>query len=174
MGQRGYVVLPRGVRRDLTDTRYELAEVVPPNSTSAQATAHSPVYEYWWTLGHPGLKPKHHHLIHRSENEPLWSHLADDAAHVYFFFPLDSGCRVKEVVATVKYLSPVRDQESLSERANADWQKLQTLLADAGTLAPVLSPTPGVGAAAASPVLSALSKMQIGTVAPLQRATTGT
>jgi hypothetical protein len=144
------------------------AEVVSPNSTSPQAIGNSPVYEYWWTLGHPGLKPEHHHLIHRSENEPLWSHLADDAAHVYFFFPIDFGWRVKEVVATVKYLSPVQDQESLSERANADWQKLQPLLADAGTLAPVLSPIPVVGgvAAAASPVLAALSKLQIGSVPP--------
>jgi len=144
------------------------AEVVSPKSTSPQATSNSPVYEYWWTLGHPGLKPEHHHLIHRSENEPLWSHLADDAAHIYFFFPIDSGWRVKELVATVKYLSPVQDQESLSERANADWQKLQPMLADAGALAPTLSPIPGVGgvAAMASPVLSALSKLQIGSVPP--------
>ena len=126
------------------------------------------MYEYWWTLGHPGLKPEHHHLIHRSENEPLWSHLADDAAHIYFFFPIDKGWRVKEAVATVKYLSPVQDQESLSERANADWQHLQPLLADASTLAPALAPIPGVGGAAvvASPVLSALSKLQVGTVPP--------
>jgi hypothetical protein len=144
------------------------AEVVAPNAASPQATANSPVYEYWWTLGHPGLKPEHHHLIHRSENEPLWSHLADDAAHVYFFFPLNSGWRVKEVIATVKYLSPVRDQESLTDRASADWQKLQPLVADAGALAPSLAPIPVVGgvAAAASPILSAVSKLQIGNVPP--------
>lgn len=142
------------------------AEVVPPTGDSPQATANSPVYEYWWTLGHPGLKPEHHHLIRRSDDEPLWSHLADDAAHVYFFFPIDFGWRVKEVVATVKYLSPVQDQESLSERANAEWQRLQPLLADAGQFAPTLSPIPGVGGAAAvaAPVLSAISKLQIGTV----------
>ncbi len=43
------------------DMNYE--EVVPPTGDSPQATGNSPIYEYWWTLGHPGLKPEHHHLL---------------------------------------------------------------------------------------------------------------
>lgn len=148
------------------DTNY--AEVVPPNGSGPESTSSSPVYEYWWTMGHPGLKPEHHHLINRPKNEPIWSHLAEDAAHVYLFFPIDYGWRVKEVVATVKYLSPVQDQQSLSERANTEWQKMQPLVADAGTLTSVLAPVPAVGAAAAatSSILTALSKLQIGSVPP--------
>ena len=142
------------------------AEVIAPDADSPVSTTSSPVYEYWWTIGHPGLKPEHRQLIKRSENEPIWSNLADDVARIYLLFPIDSGWRVKEVVATVKYLSPAQDQASLSERASADWEKMQPLVADAGSLASALRPLPGVGiaATAASPVLSAMSKLQVGNV----------
>lgn len=35
------------------------AEVIPPGSVDggAQTTQTTPVYEYWWTIGHPGHRP---------------------------------------------------------------------------------------------------------------------
>ncbi len=167
------------------------AEVIPPRGSSPETTTSTPVYEYWWTMGHREPKSEHdklnnrrekelfkrvgnefkrveQELIHRSEDEPIWSHLADDAAEIELYFPTDCGWRVKELVATVKYLSPPHDQLSFSERANAEWEKLQPLLADAGTLASALGPVPVVGApaVAASPILVALSKLQVGSVPP--------
>lgn len=39
------------------------AEVIPagkPDATTANVT---PVYEYWWTIGHGGSNPEHRHLF---------------------------------------------------------------------------------------------------------------
>ncbi len=138
------------------------AEVLPPGSGSMQQTASTPVYEYWWTIGHAGQRRGHHHFF--GGDDSLWANLSDEAAHVYLFFPINAGWRVKEVIATVKYLSPVHNQQSLSERAATDWQKLQPLMADASTLASALGPVPVPGAAAVAPILGALSKLQIGNV----------
>jgi hypothetical protein len=141
------------------------AEVLPPGKSSAESAASTPIYEYWWTIGHPGLRPERHHLLDRKEQSP-WSDLADTAAHVYLYFPVNAGWRIKELVATVKYLSPTRDQKSLSDRAAADWQKLEPALSAASSISQALAPVPGVGAitAGAAPVLSALSKLQVGSV----------
>ncbi len=141
------------------------AEVLNPNATAAQALGASPIYEYWWTIGHHGQRPEHHHLF-GGDKTPIWDELEDPAVHVYLFFPINAGWRVKELAATVKYLSPVQNQKDLSEKAGADWQKMSQMLADAGTVSSLLKPVPvvGAGAAAAAPILSALSKLQIGTV----------
>jgi hypothetical protein len=141
------------------------AEVLPPAGTAAQTSAASPIYEYWWTIGHPGRRPEHHHWW-QPKSPSLWDDLEGEAAHVYFYFPINAGWRIKELVATVKYLSPCMDQKSLSDKAGAEWQKMTPYLADASSVSSLLSPVPvvGAGAAAAAPVLSALSKLQIGTV----------
>jgi hypothetical protein len=141
------------------------AEVLPPGKSDAETTVSTPIYEYWWTIGHPGLRPEHHHLLpHKSDSK--WAQLQDTAAHVYLYFPINAGWRVKELVATVKYLSPTKDEKTLSERAAEDWQRAEPALSAAGSISQALSPIPGVGtvAAGAAPVLSALSKLQIGTV----------
>ena len=109
------------------------AQVLSPNATAAQQVAASPIYEYWWTIGHRGQRPEQHHLFHHDET-PIWGELEDPALHVYLFFPISAGWRVKELAATVKYLSPVQDQKDISEKAGGDWQKFSPFLADAGTL----------------------------------------
>jgi hypothetical protein len=140
------------------------AEVLPPTATAAQSAAATPIYEYWWTIGHPGRRPEHHHLFQKPSS--IWDNLDDEAAHVFMYFPINSGWRIKELVATIKYLSPIQDQETLSEKAGEDWKQIAPVLADAGSVSQMLSPIPvvGTGAAAAAPLLSALSKLQIGTV----------
>jgi hypothetical protein len=141
------------------------AEVLPPTDTTAQSIAASPIYEYWWTVGHPGYRKEHHHFLH-PRSTVLWDNLDDVAAHVFLYFPINAGWRIKELIATVKYLSPNQSQKTLSEKAGADWQKMSPYIADAASISSLLSPLPvvGAGAAAAAPVLSALSKLQIGSV----------
>ena len=48
------------------------AEVLPPGRSAAQTTAATPVYEYWWTIGHGGTKPEHHHLVESRKKLDLW------------------------------------------------------------------------------------------------------
>lgn len=143
------------------------AEVVPPGSAELATVATTPIYEYWWTLGHGGSAPEHHHLWPgHKKAEPIWEKLEDTAARVYLYFPISAGWRMKELVATVKYLSPVANQKSWSDEAGQEWAKIQPLVQGAGTLASTLAPIPGVGtvAAGAAPILSTLAKLQIGSV----------
>jgi hypothetical protein len=154
-----------GETQPVLDMTY--AEVVPAGEDSAATVTSTPVYEYWWTLGHAGTAPEHHHLWpERKADKPVWEKLHDTAAHIYLYFPIDAGWRIKELVATVKYLSPVADQKTWSEEAAAEWTKLQPILDGASSLASTLAPVPGVGAVAAgaAPILSTLAKLQIGSV----------
>jgi hypothetical protein len=154
-----------GETEPLLDMTY--AEVLPPGGDAGQAVAASAIYEYWWTLGHSGTAPEHHHLWpERKADKPVWKKLDDTAARVYLYFPIHGGWRIKELVATVKYLSPVADQKSWSEAAADEWTKFQPLMADAGTLASKLGVVPGIGTAAAgaAPILSTLAKLKVGSV----------
>lgn len=154
-----------GETEPLLDMSY--AEVLPSGSDAVKATDSTPIYEYWWTIGHAGQAPEHHHLWpERPSENPIWNKLEDIAARVYLYFPISSGWRIKELVATVKYLSPVHDQASWSTAAAEEWTKIQPLMEDAGNLASKLGPIPGVGtvAAGAAPILSTLAKLKIGSV----------
>ena len=142
------------------------AEVVPAGSTTIESTPATPVYEYWWTIGHGGHGPEHRHLFEGRKNELLWSRLAKIAASIYLYFPISGGGRAHELIGTVKYLSPVPDQQDWSEKAAADWQRAEPALASAGQIALGLATIPGIGVAAtgAAPILSALSKVKVGNV----------
>jgi hypothetical protein len=144
------------------------AQVLPPQQDTAVPVASTPIYEYWWTLGHAGAAPQRRRLWPMRKTEvPTWRKLHDVAAHVYLYFPLNSGWRIKELVATVKYLRPVADhQKSLSQAAAREWTKVQPLMEGTGELASKLGVIPGVGsvAAGAAPILSALAKLNVGSV----------
>jgi len=93
------------------------AEVVPAVGEMATTITSTPIYEYWWTIGHPGQGPEHHHLWPgRPKDQSLWKKLDNPVARVYLYFPVHAGWRIKELVATVKYLSPVHDEETGSAR----------------------------------------------------------
>jgi len=142
------------------------AEVIPPGGTGAETTQATPIYEYWWTIGHGGHGPTHRHLFGDRKKLLLWDKLDKIAARVYFYFPISGGWRVKELVGTVKYLSPVSNQQDWSAKAAADFEKAQPVLAGASQVAAGLAAVPEIGlaAAGAAPILSALSKVQIGNV----------
>ena len=67
----------------------------------------TPVYEYWWTVGHGGSKPEHRHLFENRKKLDLCHQLEDIAARVYLYFPISGGWRVQELAASAKYLAPV-------------------------------------------------------------------
>jgi hypothetical protein len=142
------------------------AEVIPAGSSTAASASSTPVYEYWWTIGHGGSKPEHRHLFENRQKLDLWHRLEDIAARVYLYFPISGGWRVQELATSAKYLSPVAHQSDWTEKAAADWQRMQPILAGAGQAATALGVVPGVGAVAAgaAPILSAMSKLQVGTV----------
>src|SRR5579875_2858709 len=69
-----------------------LAEVVPANGSDPKSTADAPVYEYWWTLGHPGTAAEHHHWYQPKPGvTPAWLDLQETAARVYLYFPASAG-----------------------------------------------------------------------------------
>ena len=142
------------------------AEVVPAAASDAATTTVTPIYEYWWTIGHGGSRPEHRHLLGSRAKLDLWHRLKDVAARVYMFFPISGGWRVQELAASAKYLSPVQKQSDWTAKAAQDWQHMQPILAGAGQAASALGVVPGVGtvAAGAAPVLSAVAKLQIGSV----------
>lgn len=155
-----------GETSPLLDTAY--AEVVPAGSgedASAQSTQPAPVYEYWWTIGHGGHGPEHSRLprLYRRPRD-LWSRLPDPAAHVYLFFPMGGGWRVKELAATVKYMSPIAKEHSFWETASRDWQAIQPFVADAASLASVAQPVAGAAAASSAKVLSAMAQLKLSSV----------
>jgi hypothetical protein len=142
------------------------AEVIPAGGSDAATTSATPIYEYWWTIGHAGTKPEHRHLFEGRAKDDLWRRLEDVAARVYLYFPISGGWRVQELAASAKYLSPVQHQSDWTEKAAQDWQLMQPILAGAGQAASALGVVPGVGtiAAGAAPVLSAVAKLQVGSV----------
>ena len=142
------------------------AEVIPAGGSASATVSATPVYEYWWTIGHGGSRPEHRHLLEGRKNLDLWHRLEDIAARVYLYFPVSGGWRMAEIAASAKYLSPVAHQSDWTEKAAADWQRIQPILAGAGQAASALGVVPGVGtvAAAAAPVLSAVSGLQVGSV----------
>jgi len=142
------------------------AEVIPPGGATAASTSSTPVYEYWWTIGHGGTKPEHRHLLQGRDKLDLWHRLDDVAARVYLYFPISGGWRTHEIAASAKYLSPVARQSDWTEKAAEEWQRMQPILAGAGQAAAALGAVPGVGAVAAgaAPILSVISKLQVGSV----------
>ena len=145
------------------------AEVIPAGGQDPMATSAAPVYEYWWTLGHPGA------AAHREQwsgvlgsdagaedqrAAPIWENLHSDvAARVYLYFPIAGGWRIREIMATVKYLMPVPQQQAWWTKAGQDLQLLSPLIKDAGDITGLVP-----GGATASKWLNTISKLQVGSV----------
>lgn len=154
-----------GETEPLLDMHY--GEVIPAGRLTASTSHATPVYEYWWTIGHGGHGPVHHHLLGDRSGEPVWERLADPAGRVYLYFPVHAGWRVKEIVATVKYLNPVQDQRNWTARISDELRLLEPAVTSAASLgAAVVVPTVGPLLAEAGSYLSAIAKMKAGSVPP--------
>lgn len=175
-GQRFYLEL-FGETRPLVDTTF--AELIPASSASGASPVSGgavPVYEYWWSIGHPGLPHQDgrfpdwlHHQddgedTEGKEAQEFWDNLDSPAARVYMFFPRNGGWRVKEVAATVKYLSPVPKQKDLWAKAAQEWAELQPFIQDASTLSGALGPAIGVPVKGAVTTLNALAQLKVSSV----------
>ncbi|MGA8353469.1 MAG: hypothetical protein WB698_04805 [Solirubrobacteraceae bacterium] len=147
------------------------AEVIPPGAVEGgtQTTQTTPVYEYWWTIGHPGHRPEHSGLLkHIKGPDDLWARLPDPAARVYVYFPMGGGWRIKEMAATVKYMSPVAHEQSFWEKAAQDWQAVQPLADDASKLASSASPVAGAAASGSIKLLGAMAQLKLSSVPPVK------
>lgn len=153
-----------GETEPMLDTAH--TQVIPAGGSATASTSSTPVYEYWWTIGHGGSKPEHRHLFEGRAKLDLWHRLEDIAARVYLYFPVSGGWRMQEIAASAKYLSPVARQSDWTQKAAEEWQRMQPILAGAGQAASALGAIPGVGtvAAGAAPILSVMSKLQVGSV----------
>lgn len=152
----------------------------PADDSHASASrGGDPVYEYWWTLafhrdqareaGHQRDKEFFDRFNHkkdalRSATEttkpgPEAMSFEDPAAWIGLYFPTTVNWRVKEIAATLKFLTPVTEQHQLWQDISDNIAKLAPLVADAGSLAS-LAP----GGSGASTVLSTVAKLQVGSV----------
>ena len=144
-----------GETSPIVDMNYAHVLPVGPPDGSPENTAEVPIYEYWWTIGHSGAR-------YLAKN---WSQLRDPAATVSLYFPIDRGWRIKECAATVKYLSPVKEQASLWNKAEEGWKHAAPLLNDMSTLANFV-PVPAFKGAAST--LAAIARLQINSVPQVQ------
>jgi hypothetical protein len=167
-----------GETRPVVDTAF--AELIPASASDAKPVsgANAPVYEYWWTIGHPGLPRQEGgfmHWLHAASNEQdaettaasateFWTNLGDPAARVYMFFPRNGGWRIKELVATVKYLDPAPQQRDFWTKAVQDWSALQPLVQDTSTLTGALGPQVGIPVRGAVATLNALAQLKLSSV----------
>jgi hypothetical protein len=159
-----------GETMPLVDTAY--AEVVPVGSSidpGIQTTWPAPVYEYWWTIGHVGHRAEHSGFIeHVTGPSDPWARLPDPAARVYLYFPTGGNWRVKELAATVKYMSPIAHEESFGEKVAQGWQTIGPLVEAASTLAGAVQPIAGTAATQSAKILGAIAQLKLTSVPAIE------
>lgn len=157
-----------GETRPLLNTQYAEVLAAGPIDGTAQTTQAAPIYEYWWTIGHPGHNPfqskvwSEDTMSAGESSSDRWQSLQEvegAAARVYLYFPVANNWRIKELMATLKYLTPVPQQGSWWNTIANDWSHISPLVDDASKLAGLVP-----GGAGAAPILSTIAKLQINTV----------
>ena len=77
---------------------------------------------------------------------------------------MGGGWRVKELAATIKYMTPVAHEETFMEKAAQGWQTIQPLVDGASKLASIAQPVAGAAAAQSAKVLGAMAQLKISSV----------
>jgi hypothetical protein len=125
-----------------------------------------PIYEYFWTLGKREQYPSE--LPPRKGSAGTdWGEFSHGSfVQVYMLFPRNSDWRVHELAVSVKYLSPVDEQETVLQEMGKDMAALQPLLGVAGTAVSAAGAAVGAGPAASATghVLDAMAKMKVESV----------
>jgi hypothetical protein len=131
------------------------------NESPNHNTDLAPLYEYFWSIGFVDLDRK-------CGPETWGGELADTAAEVYLYFPTTGGWRIKELLATIKYLCPAAEHSSLLQEAADLFATAQPIIEDASKLAAIGSGLPEIGpvAASAATLLDVLAKLKITSVPP--------
>lgn len=125
-----------------------------------------PIYEYFWTLGKYEQLPSDRPPRKGSAGTD-WGELSQGSlVQVYILFSRNSDWRVHELAVSVKYLSPVDEQETVLQEIGKDMAALQPLLEVAGTAVSAAGAAAGAGPAASATghVLDAMAKMKVGSV----------
>ena len=146
------------------------------------------IYEYSWTIGHPGISqhrgeamaeavsPRQRrggfrHVRDRDDHTQafadlpgVWGRLEDPAAHIYIYFPTSGNWRVKEVGTTVKYLTPLPNDDGFLDRAAKDLQLMQPLFAGVSSLANAAAPGSGSVVSGSAHVLEAMAQMKVNSI----------
>ncbi len=121
------------------------------DDNSTQSNVSTPIYEYSWTLGHSEVP----------ELNSIWKGLQEEAAKVFLYFPISRGWRVRELVATVKYLTPVPQQEQWLEKISQISKDVSPFISDVSSIVRLVPGTPFPEIAT---VLSTIAKLQINNV----------
>ena len=134
----------------------DFAQILPAGpidySPQPQTEGPLPIYEYSWTIGHSV----------GSHLGDLGKKLQDPAASIFLFLPISRGWRVKELVATVKYLRPVTEQEKWLEKLSQYSKEVSPLISDVSELARLV---PGAAPfSEAASIVSTIAKLQINNV----------
>ena len=77
---------------------------------------------------------------------------------------MGGGWRVKELAATVKYMSPVANESSFWEKAAGDWQSIEPLIDGASKLAATAQPLAGAAAGASAKLFAAMAQLKLSSV----------
>jgi hypothetical protein len=157
------------------DTSYgELAATTAGGGTTTR------VFEYTWTIGHLGVWQHRSKARRRgagstasmpafspsppSASSEFWANLKDPAAEVYVLFPQSGGWRAHELGATIKYLTPLPEEDSFLDRTARDVQLMEPLTSAVGQLANVAAPGVGSVVAGSARLVGALAQMKLGSV----------
>lgn len=163
-----------GETSPVLDTAY----VGPQGPGAGHPESTAIIYEYWWTIGHPGFRPQSPHWYDLLDGDKhgytMWTHLREVeknvAARVYLFFPRSGNWRIKEITAAVTYLTPMREHESLLDQVATDWSRIQPYVSGVSQLASAAAGTavggPIGGVAAGGAVGRAVD--MLGTLARVQ------
>lgn len=122
----------------------------------------APLYEYYWSLGYIDIDGK-------CGTDSWGGDLSDTAAEVYLYFPTVGGWQIEELLATIKYLCPAKEHNSLLQDAAHMFTAAQPIVDDASKLAAIGSGIPGVGPIAASTatLLDVIARLKVTSVPPM-------
>jgi hypothetical protein len=114
------------------------------------------LFEYQWTLEYPELPDREDESpeavrsfwppFRRDRGAPRRS--PEAATRVRLMFALQPGWRASEIMATVKHLSPVQEEETWREKVAEDWNSLAPMLGAAGDAAATVVGQPEIGSVA--------------------------
>jgi len=159
-------------------------ELAAGTGKPADGTVSTHVFEYAWTIGHLGVSQRRlraHHGARRrkegaqafsrippSESRTFWDNLRDLAAEIYIYFPQTGGWRVSELGATVKYLTPLPEEETFVDKAAKDAELMQPVVSAVGQLANVAAPGAGSVVSGSAHIVGALAQMKLNSVPQTQ------
>jgi hypothetical protein len=171
-----------GETSPVLDTSY--GELAAGTGRPADGTVSTHVFEYAWTIGHLGVSQRRLRArrgagrkaeraqafspVPPSDSRTFWDNLGDLAAEIYIYFPQTGGWRVSELGATVKYLTPLPEEESFVDKAARDAELMQPVISAAGQLANVAAPGAGSVISGSAHIVGALAQMKLNSVPQTQ------